>query len=52
VAEPDENDVLNLIASAPLQFPPGSSWAYCNSCYALLADVVELEGVLCGVRRG
>jgi CubicO group peptidase (beta-lactamase class C family) len=41
VAEPDENDVLNLIASAPLQFPPGSSWAYCNSCYALLADVVE-----------
>jgi CubicO group peptidase (beta-lactamase class C family) len=41
VAEPDANEMLRLVAGAPLQFPPGSSWAYCNSCYVVLAGVIE-----------
>jgi D-alanyl-D-alanine carboxypeptidase len=41
VPEQDMKGVIQLIAQAPLRFAPRSSWAYCNSCYVVLAGVIE-----------
>ena len=32
---------INKIEALPLNFPPGESWAYCNTAYNLLGYIVE-----------
>jgi D-alanyl-D-alanine carboxypeptidase len=34
-------EILKLVATAPLEFKPGESWAYCNTGYYLLGLIIE-----------
>jgi D-alanyl-D-alanine carboxypeptidase len=39
--QPSVQGVLNLIAGRPLQFAPGTRWAYSNTNYFFLAHIIE-----------
>jgi CubicO group peptidase (beta-lactamase class C family) len=39
--EHKKSEILQLIARQPLQFPPGSHFAYSNTGYLLIAEVIE-----------
>ena len=36
------DQLMSYIAGKPLDFPPGSRWAYCNTNYILLGRVIEV----------
>jgi CubicO group peptidase (beta-lactamase class C family) len=40
--EPTPDQLVGLFAALPLDFPPGTRWAYNNSGYVLLGRLVEL----------
>ncbi len=38
---PTPEQLIDLFRNAPLDFPPGSDWEYCDSDYVLLGHVIE-----------
>ena len=35
------DEILNIVANDPLEFTPGSKFAYCNTGYVLLAEIIQ-----------
>jgi CubicO group peptidase (beta-lactamase class C family) len=57
----EPEDMLQYFIDDPLDFEPGTQWAYCNSCYVLLGIIIEKvsgmtyrdfikENILCPLR--